>query len=219
MIKKNTKNILSQFTVIDTEEKAYWLGFLCADGSVSTNEDKIELGLAEKDLDYLEKFKKFMNLPNKICYRASTKSYRFSFRSQNLKADLIKLGCVPQKSLILQFPSFEQVPKHLIRHFMRGYFDGDGWFSNTFKAFEVGILGTQDFVENYINLLGLNKINKIHNTKTNTITKKYVSSAVEDVTIWLDFIYKDAKVYLNRKYEKYLDFLKNGKRKNNCRLL
>ena len=53
----SAKNVLRYFDKINTEEKAYWLGFLYADGSISSKEDKIELGLAEKDLHHIEKFK------------------------------------------------------------------------------------------------------------------------------------------------------------------
>lgn len=49
----SNKNVLNQFKKIDTEEKAYWLGFLYADGCVGSKEAKIELGLAEKDFNHL----------------------------------------------------------------------------------------------------------------------------------------------------------------------
>lgn len=62
----STKNVLYNFETIDNEEKAYWLGFLYADGSVGSNESKIELGLAEKDLHQIEKFRYFIGLSNKI---------------------------------------------------------------------------------------------------------------------------------------------------------
>ena len=112
----SAKNVLTNFNKIDTEEKAYWLGFLYADGSVGSKEDKIELGLAEKDLKHIEKFRDFMNITNKISYRERTKSYRMSFRSIQCKQDLINKGCVPKKSLILNFPNENQVTKLLIRH-------------------------------------------------------------------------------------------------------
>ena len=147
----SAKNVLTNFEKIDTEEKAYWLGFLYADGSVGSKEDKIELGLAEKDLKHIEKFKTFMNINNKISYREKTKSYRMSFRSAQCKQDLINKGCVPKKSLILNFPNENQVPKYLIRHFIRGYFDGDGCFSrqlhNIIVSPTVGFIGTKDFLE------------------------------------------------------------------------
>lgn len=66
------------------------------------------------------------------------------------KQDLINLGCVPKKSLILTFPSEEQIPKKLIKHFIRGYFDGDGWFTNTEKCFQVGIIGTENFISGFL---------------------------------------------------------------------
>ena len=53
----SAKNIITNFNVIDTEEKAYWLGFLYADGCVHSAENKIELGLAEKDYKHIESLK------------------------------------------------------------------------------------------------------------------------------------------------------------------
>jgi hypothetical protein len=120
------KNNIDIFQNIDTEEKAYWLGFLYADGCVHSQENKIELGLAEKDYEHLNKFRNFLQIKNKIAYRDSTKSYRLSFRSKKSKQDLIALGYIPCKSLLLHFPNSQQVPDYLIKHFIRGYFDGDG---------------------------------------------------------------------------------------------
>ena len=207
----SAKNVLRFFEKIDTEEKAYWLGFLYADGFVSSNEDKIELGLAEKDLHHIEKFKQALNLSNKISYRESSKSYRISFRSQSCKADLIKQGCVPKKSLILKFPTEEQVPFYLLRHFIRGYFDGDGWFSNTPDCFQVGLIGTLDFINGFLNVIGnINKNNKILDVHRIDGAKRYVFGSLDDVTNFLNWIYKDSSVYLDRKYEHYLDFINNG---------
>ena len=210
----SAKNVLTHFENIDTEEKAYWLGFLYADGSVGSKENKIELGLSEKDLKHIEKFKNFMGISNKISYRPETKSYRISFRSEKCKMDLINKGCVPKKSLVLTFPSEEQVPKHLIRHFVRGYFDGDGWFSNTDDCFQIGIIGTQDFISGFLlTIENINNKNKIFNVHRENGVKRYIFSAYNDVLNFLNWIYKDSIVFLDRKYEKYLDFLKNGKRR------
>ena len=207
----SAKNVLTQFHTIDTEEKAYWLGFLYADGSVGSKEDKVELGLAEKDYHHLEKFKNFIGLPNKISYRESTKSYRYSFRSKSCKQDLISQGCIPKKSLILKFPTEEQVPRELIRHFIRGYFDGDGWFSNTGSCFQVGIIGTEDFIKGFLEYAPITKDNKIFIVHREGGAKRYVFSKLEDVTNFLNWIYKDSKIYLDRKYEHYLEFLEKGK--------
>ena len=208
----SAKNVLNIFNKIDTEEKAYWLGFLYADGSVGSKEDKIELGLAEKDFHHIEKFKTFIGLPNKISYRESSKSYRYTFRSKSCKQDLIKQGCVPKKSLILKFPTEDQVPKNLLRHFLRGYFDGDGWFSNTGKCFQVGLIGTEDFIKGFLNAIDdINKENKIFDVHRADGAKRYVFSGYNDVLNFLNYIYKDSSIYLDRKYEHYLEFLEKGK--------
>lgn len=209
----SAKNVLRQFETIDTEEKAYWLGFLYADGCVGNKEDKIELGLAEKDLHHIEKFKEFIGVNNKISYRDSTKSYRYSFRSQSCKQDLIKQGCVPKKSLILTFPSEEQVPRYLIRHFLRGYFDGDGHFTNTEKCFEAGYIGTSDFIKKSLEVLPdtiKRKDLTIKNVHRADGAKSYSFYSYSDVKDFLDFLYKDCTIYLDRKYEHYLDFINNG---------
>ncbi len=207
----SAKNVLTNFEIIDTEEKAYWLGFLYADGSVGSKENKIELGLAEKDLKHIEKFRDFMNITNKISYREKTKSYRISFRSEQCKQDLIDKGCVPKKSLILDFPNENQVPKHLIRHFIRGYFDGDGWFTNTRSCFQIGIIGTENFINGFLNSIeNINKDNKIFDVHRKNGAKRYVFGAYNDVLNFLNWIYKDSNIYLERKYNSYLDFIQNG---------
>ena len=207
----SAKNVLRHFEKIDTEEKAYWLGFLYADGSVGSKEDKIELGLAEKDYKHLEKFKNFLGISNKISYRKVSKSYRISFRSQSCKKDLINKGCIPKKSLILKYPTLEQVPFYLMRHFIRGYFDGDGWFTNTEKSFQVGIIGTEDFIKGFLDIVeNINKNNKIFICHRQNGAKRYVFSSYQDVYNFLNWIYKDANIYLDRKYQKYIDFIQNG---------
>ena len=178
----SAKNVLRIFETIDTEEKAYWLGFLYADGSVGSKEHKIELGLAEQDLKQIEKFRDFIGINNKISYRPTTKSYRYSFRSEFCKEDLIKQGCMPKKSLILKFPTEDQVPQNLIRHFIRGYFDGDGWFTNTEECFQVGIIGTEDFIKGFLdNITIYNKENKIFDVHRKDGAKRYVFGAYVDV--------------------------------------
>ena len=204
-------NVLRIFETIDTEEKAYWLGFLYADGSVGSTDNRIELSLAEKDLKHIEKFREFTSIMNKISYREKTKSYRYSFKSIPCKADLIKQGCVPKKSLILNFPNKEQVPTNLIKHFIRGYFDGDGWFTNTNSCFQVGIIGTENFINGFLNVIEIeNKHNKIFNVHREEGAKRYVFGAYQDVLNFLTWIYKDSHIYLDRKYEQYLDFINNG---------
>lgn len=207
------------FEVIDNEHKAYWLGFIYADGYVNSQKSSFELRVQESDLEHLKKFIKSINgnMPiretNKVIKDKTYKGYSLQVNSIKFKNDLIKQGCFENKSLILKFPIEKQVPKELIHHFIRGYIDGDGCYvlrKNTYQgkkkttishSISVEIAGTQDFCEGYIKSLGLHK-NKIHPLhKVGDITKRVLYSGPYALKI-INTIYNDATIYLDRKYEK-----------------
>lgn len=198
------------FEKIDSEEKAYWLGFLEADGCLHSGEGnyRIELGLKEEDYHHLEKYRDFIGKNNKISHRDGTNSYRFNFRDKKIHADLIKLGCTPQKSLTLQFPTKEQVPDEWLLPFLRGYFDGDGsfWYKNKFG---LNILSSKDFLnglkQRYIPFSKLN-IYPIHYDRPEK-GQRIQTGNKQLVNQFLNDIYTNANIYLDRKYHKYLDYL------------
>ena len=67
-------------------------------------------------------------------------------------------GCVPNKSLTLTFPSKDIVPSNLLRHFIRGYVDGDGCICVTKpEKIELNVLGTKEFLQGVLDFLPLNK--------------------------------------------------------------
>jgi hypothetical protein len=194
----------NSFNKIDSEEKAYWLGFLYADGNVSKTHNGVELTLKESDLSHLEKFKEFLKTDTKIYYKAKQKAYKLSFKSPGIKKDLINLGCVPAKSLILTFPSEEQVPTKYLQHFIRGYFDGDGSLSyakscaNTYTS--ISIMGTKIFLNNLIKILNISNY-RIY-TKGNELIGQLTLNRKEGVD-FINYIYENANIYLNRKYKRY----------------
>lgn len=195
----------SIFETIDTEEKAYWLGLLYADGYIPNNRAGLSLSLKEEDLYHVERFKRFLNAPNKIQKKVKDKkyvSYSLNIRSQIMKDCLKKQGCFENKSKVLKFPTEEQVPKHLIRHFIRGYFDGDGCIttSNNGAGVSVEILGSEDFLLQLITL-DLFHRNKLYAFKHSDI--KRVSYSGERAMSILNYLYKDATIYLHRKHDKY----------------
>ena len=200
---------LSYFSKIDTEEKAYWLGFLYADGYVTYKGVSI-LALQEKDKDHLDKFRKAIKADDiELQYSAKTKSYRICLSSVEFADNLMNLGCVQAKSLILKFPSEEQVPNHLIHHFMRGYFDGDGCMYICDKyTMAFSVIGTKEFLDVYEKILLENCKNK---TKTkrqkkdlNKNTEYLTYSGRKRIQEIYNFLYKDATVYLERKREKFI---------------
>lgn len=114
------------FKTIDTEEKAYILGFLYADGY---NSDKqVVIAQLEQDVDILEKINKALDADNQIKRKLQSTNNKtvcqLCYSSIDMCADLTNLGCFRNKSLACTFPTF--LDKSLIRHFIRGYFDGDG---------------------------------------------------------------------------------------------
>lgn len=118
------------FENIDCEEKAYCLGLMYSDGNVVSskkwNSKIVSLTQSERDKDILEQFKKLTKSESNICESVVNegKYYKITIHSKKMFNDLNKLGVVERKSLLLTFPDF--LPKELVGHFIRGYFDGDG---------------------------------------------------------------------------------------------
>lgn len=208
------------FETIDTEDKAYWLGFLYADGCVNVRKREgrvksmnLELGLKESDIEHLEKFANSLSYENyNITHREKTKSVRIIVSSTKLCNDLIDKGCVPKKSLILEFPDF--LPRHLLNHFIRGYIDGDGYIgirhNKTSKTLRMSILGTKNVLEGIINHFNLKlsdcsiRLNSKHNESV------YALELNKEATLKIATIYKDSKIHLTRKYELVLPFIENA---------
>ena len=209
--RKKINSCDTMFEIIDTEEKAYWLGFLYADGCVSYNKVSfptryvVELSLKESDKVHIEKFQKFMNSTRNIEYRKNTKSFRIQIFSKKLCEDLIKLGCTNKKSLTLKFPTLEQVPLNFINSFIRGYVDGDGSIvlnNKTNCLNKLMILGTKEFLDDLIKIKQLTcslKKDKRHLGNTFNI----VPNIQESMSL-LNSIYSNGTVYLERKYNLYL---------------
>lgn len=205
----------NKFESIDNEEKAYWLGFLYADGSIYEAKNRLEIGLKISDESHLVKLKNFLETDKEVEYhtrkcKISTnpdkelKCCILHLTSKKLVSDLIKAGCVQKKSLILTFPSENIVPINLQRHFIRGYFDGDGCINvdNT-KTHNLlfQLTGTKNMLE---------YIKKIFEIKANVrqvgnIYDLRCKGNVKALSIF-DCLYKDSHIYLERKHDIYEQF-------------
>ena len=121
------------FDNIDTPNKAYILGLLYADGCNSIQKSTVSMSLEEGDKEILEKIRievgsgrelEYIDYSNKHDGGYTYKNqYRLLFFSNHMCKSLENHGMIPNKSLLLEFP---EIDKDLIRHFIRGYYDGDG---------------------------------------------------------------------------------------------
>lgn len=202
------------FKAIDTEEKAYWLGFIYADGYIvngikGKNKDSLGITLSNKDKNHIEKFKKSINSNHPIRNYTTKYGYdsaRIVIQDEELVADLIKLGVLRNKSLILKFPTIDMVDRSLIYHFIRGYFDGDGSFKKKgkkLKGYDFSILGTIEFLAELRICLGVD--NEIRKCNKNTDSNNYhlTFGGNQKVKQVSEMLYKNAKIYLDRKYKRY----------------
>ena len=143
----NTRQVKRDyFKVIDTDEKAYWLGFIAADGTVVSNGRKygVTLDLQPGDLHWLERFRDTIAPGAKIT-KHGERSYSVSIGSKEMFQDLLALGIGPRKSNTLEWPC---VPESLVIPFLLGYFDGDGSFTQRKdrNAYQWLLLGTYPFL-------------------------------------------------------------------------
>ena len=192
---------------VDTQEKAYFLGFMFADGYVHKNEMSIKIELHEQDIDILKKIQKliFFNKDSKIGVDKEIYRY-FTVRSQQLIKDLAKHGCMNCKTFKVSFP--KTVPEHLLSHFFRGLFDGDGCLRlNEENRATIGLTGYKAFLEEIqeylIKTLGIFVRISDYKDKPN-VSDLHIGRNI-DMLKMLDWLYKDATIYLDRKYAKYLD--------------
>lgn len=191
------------FETINTEKKAYWLGFIYADGNLQKlkhQSGKLRIQLARRDEEILHKFKRDIKATNPI-YQTVEDGHEkcgFNISSEKLYRDLMKQGVNHNKTFNCKFPTKEQVPECLKRHFIRGFMDGDGWVGYDNGQYSIGFCGTLEMLKPIVNFF--NHVIKIQ--KTGSIYsinwKGNVSSKNK-----LDTLYEGSTVYLERKYKKY----------------
>lgn len=203
-----------KFNVIDTEEKAYWLGFIFADGYISSNGFIFGIGLKSYDVGHLHKFNRFMECTdNNVRYHPKKTEdkvfdlYQWEIRNEKLWNNLNSYGCVPNKSLVLKFPDKKIFnDEELIRHFIRGYWDGDGCITFTPKTKIASVLGTYEFLNELKKHVPSIQDNNVYNHNSLNDKTYLIQTSHLKAYQTVKYLYKNSTIYLDRKYEKYLDF-------------
>jgi len=203
------------FKEINTENEAYWLGFLLADGHNYKNKS---LRIDIKDENHLERLSCLIypNGDKPISTRdlGYGTVYYFHCGIVDIVENLSSHGVAPNKSKITTLPN---IPKDMYRHFIRGLFDGDGSLcyvmDKNYRRYNFSIVGSLElmngvhdvvFHQTGINL-GVGKMKMIHRVY------KKGNQQILSLLIW---IYQNSSVYLSRKYEKYQEMLNYYELKN-----
>ncbi len=199
------KHNINKFSSIKTEEDAYWLGFIYADGYVS-DQNNFEVSLKLSDKKHLEKLKEYLEL--KLPIYTDDYRCRLIYKNSYLVNNLKKLSITPRKSLTLKFP-YGIMSKELYRHFIRGYFDGDGSVSfykiksKKLKILSLSLLGTKSFLDGVRKYSPIQFSKYVKNNGSNETLVLSVSHKKADIFgYWL---YSDCNIYLDRKYKKYMN--------------
>lgn len=189
------------FEKIDNQNKAYFLGYLATDGNVYDTNLRLELNKKDKIiLDTLNK-----ELHNNTKLQKHKNCLAFSCKSKKIVEDLSKYNIVPNKTFTVDFPI---LPKDMIRHYIRGLIDGDGWTTKFIPkkrktyCYAIGFCGNEKIVHSLKNHL-VNEL-KVKDVKISYVGKicQVKWSSKKDIIKIRDYIYKDAELFLERKYDK-----------------
>ena len=202
------------FDEINAEEKAYWLGFIYADGYVTKNIFGIKLH--EKDEEHLEKLKEclksthhighYINKTGFSKHEVGTPYCSLTIVNEQLVRGLVKQGVLYNKSATIPFPTEEIVPAPLLHHFVRGYFDGDGSVYGSVKAPAASFDGNQGFISTLLEV-----IRNVTGTKCNVQPDHSIFciklGGRNIIQKLYDYMYSDATVFLGRKKQRFEEIL------------
>ncbi len=203
----NPKLIENYFEKIDSNEKAYWLGWIISDGSITNNPKQnkfqLELTIKKEDEEILHLLEKDLGVTNKV-YPSQKKYSRFSLGCKKLILDLEKLGISQNKTFSVKVPQFDS---QFNAAFIRGIFDGDGGFSH-YQRSSGQICNELSFCGNefIINWIRETLIKEIPNLSKNTITKENSIKRIrwsnkKDLILLKKYLYTNHNNhYLKRKY-------------------
>lgn len=201
------------FNIIDSEFKAYILGFIYADGYVGEH-NNFTLALSDKvddNLCLLTRLKDEIGIskPVRHVIQGNYGSYCLNFSSRQIVSDLNKLGVFPKKSLMME--NLPNIDEKYMSHFIRGLFDGDGSIYTYFDKYDnrmrtgFEILGTYMFLDKIQDIL----VEKCNIKKTNLhqshpeLLYRISYKGIKSLISIREYLYKDATVYIHYKYNKF----------------
>jgi hypothetical protein len=195
------------------ENSLYVLGILYADGYHNEKRKSIRLSLKESDEELLLKINNLIGSNRPLGVDTSRgEGYTQKYLDINnviISEKLLRLGCVQNKTFKITFPDF--LPQENLKHFIRGYYDGDGGLTiyeiidkktkKLTQKYKLTFRGTKDFCEKlkfFLNIeLGVGGSISIEKIPSLSYSGK------NQIIEILDYVYSDSTIYMDRKYQKY----------------
>lgn len=210
------------FETIDSEDKAYFLGYIIGDGNVFTDYCKngysamISITTNEEDIEILKSFVKQVKV-NTTIGNDGRGARQAVVRSNKMAQDLAQYGVIPRKTLITYLPT--NIPKEYMKDLVRGICDSDGSIGaqplknnpNKFNHW-ISFCGTKQLMEDISNYC-FNNLSLTHKStvyeyanKTLSETKFKNIADMHSVGMWM---YDNSNFFLSRKKNKFVDFCKH----------
>ena len=196
------------FDRVDSENKAYILGFLYADGFVSKTTTCLSVTIQARDISVLEHINKSLASDRPIATKGNYRS--FSIVNKQLHKSLVLLGCVPQKTFDIRLP---KISDGLMLHFLRGYFDGDGYLNIRKKRKASGICAfcsNYKFCEDVRSFLSNHGISsRVYRRNTrNPLCAEVRVGRFTDIEHLYHLMYDDASFFMERKERKFRELFR-----------
>lgn len=196
------------FDEIDSNEKAYYLGLLLADGSVSKSLNHVEISLADPDWTLLHEFKESIEAHKALVKDRKTRgnqtpSKRLTLCSKTLVKSLVEWGMTPARTYSWDLQ--REIPEEFIPHFVRGYWDGDGSVGENFFSVAVCAPEFASTFKRYLTFLneGVPPLERTFATKNMKLMYEFSIKSTQHKLV-RDKLYENPSPCLPRKYNKYL---------------
>lgn len=215
----------SYFEFIDSEDKAYFLGFIYADGCLRYDEIKsyyyLTIKIHPKDVHILYSFIRCINGDFSVRHDKNRNIVELTLTGKKITKGLIKQGVYQNKTFTIKYPN---IPIEFERHFIRGYFDGDGCIRVKIDSRNGKESGDLRFVSGSIDMLNSinERMNFLFGTKLNTLygskdkNYKFLGwSSMKDIESIYNYFYTDSNFFLKRKketFDKVIDIIKDNKK-------
>lgn len=193
------------FDVVDSEEKAYWLGFILADGSVGRTRSGnwyVTVDLATQDIEHLYKLKEALKSSTEVKFAHNDRSAYIRFCARQLCEALGHYGVTPNKTGKHSTPDIQEEFK---KHFWRGVIDGDGSLFFSYPNWCFSLTGYTNFLHDAQDWLMDNaelKETKLLNKNCASDISELRYTGTQQVARICRTLYDDATIYLERKLER-----------------